>query len=447
VCSTGQKLDCTDATFNLTGVKRFVTNDACIAGTGRDSDITIIGGTWARGANAGTTTLEAMSLMFAFVDGIKIRDVTVTSSAGKYAIHLYMCTNFDVGPVTFNVFSDGVHITDCSNGRIGPVYGTTGDDSVAIMTRDGPTTWEIAGAAFTDMGSIVVDGVYTTTIKNGVKVLSGIDGASAALNVRNITVRNVDGAFSIYGVWLGGDSNYVTLGGGTLDGITVENVRNTAADAVRFIGPTTTFRGVRLRNVKGQTGHVYVNTGTTVEDVEVADTSLIWSGNRYLFNVLNGGVVTRAVLRNIRMGNGSTGSGMVSAASGSTLTHLILDNVHNQRSAWGIGDFFTTTAVWVRGLVGDTQTGYIHTNSGAVVTVREATMQAASGDDSNVAAGGTITSYALGFRCDMSKLVRVAGGQCWNTNAALTPASGTMIVGPWVCDGTTWKSLTNAATY
>jgi hypothetical protein len=53
------------------------------------------------------------------------------------------------------------------------------------------------------------------------------------------------------------------------------------------------------------------------------------------------------------------------------------------------------------------------------------------------------------FPCDLSLLTKVQGEMVYNTNAALTPVSGTAagLVGICVCDGTNWKNLVSGSTY
>lgn len=92
-----------------------IVNAAYVAGTGRDSNISIIGrGKIDRGANAGTG-LNRNIVMFQRVDGVVIKGLggllNFASTGGKFAVNLYACTNFEVGGLQLSVAADGVHIT------------------------------------------------------------------------------------------------------------------------------------------------------------------------------------------------------------------------------------------------------------------------------------------------------------------------------------------------
>ncbi|HVI77813.1 MAG TPA: hypothetical protein VM715_06550, partial [Candidatus Acidoferrum sp.] len=350
------------------------------------------------------------------------------------------------------VSSDGVHLNGANaNGEISHIYGTTGDDTVAILARDNATL-ELANTTAGGLGdveNIVVEHIYVNSNKNGVKVLSGrMDDGTTQLTVRNITIRNVNSTVSAYGVWLGGDPNYTALSGGVIDGVSVDTLKVTSGtNAAVQIHKSTTLRNVRVRNIRGSGQLVQLADAATVEDL-VVESLNVQGTNRYVVAIAAGttpgpAVCTKLTLKNIFYNASSNAAGLVSTANGSTLTALTIHDCHVARAAWAVGDFATPTNVYVRGLTSVSQNGWIHTATGGVVTVKEAALSTTSANESVTAvAGTTISSDDFGFRVKLGGIAKTVNGRAFNTDNTLTCG-----VGPVLCDGTTWKHLYTGATW
>lgn len=154
VIASGTTLDASGATITSTFVGNMLQNVNAKSTTNRDSDITIVGGTWQRNAGGPTATSVdgsasgAHSIFLRHVDRLTIRGLTVGSTGGKYMIAVGDVTNFHVSEISgATLSSDTVHITGpASNGVVEMVtVGTGGDDVVAITTTDYPGYSDVHG--------------------------------------------------------------------------------------------------------------------------------------------------------------------------------------------------------------------------------------------------------------------------------------------------------------
>jgi hypothetical protein len=210
VISSGTTLDASGASITSTFIGNMLQNVNAFSTTQRDSNITIIGGTWTRNAGGPPATATdgsangAHSLFLRHIDGLIIRELKVSSSGGKYMIAVGDVTNFHIFDITGgNLASDTVHITGpASNGLVERVTVISGgDDVVAITTTD--------YAAYSDVHGDVTD----------------------------ITIRGIKGGNTTRIVLVAGASYAAGQGDGhLLDRIIVDTVMQTGSGAVVWTG-------------------------------------------------------------------------------------------------------------------------------------------------------------------------------------------------------------------
>lgn len=449
VVNSGQRLDMSGCTVTLLAGSacNMVQNAAYAADTGRDSDIEIFGGTWARGSNDGVDPMDRHCIILANVDGVKVHDLTITSSAGKYAISLHSCTEFEVRDATFHTSSDGVHMVGaCSHGVISGIYGDTGDDSVAITTVDYPTyNYGTLG----DAHDILIERVYTDNndgTGNTVKVLAGkID--SVQTTAYGITIRDVSGFSAQQAIHLGGDPADADTQDGIIRDMVIDRVENRGAGhAVLFFEGE--FSNVTLRRISAPaatTGRaVQIALGAIVKDVTIENCYFAPPASTYAINIATGSPqpsVSLLRVRNCRLRVATKSAGLITTASSSqTLTTLMVEGLLVDQAAWAIGDFYTATDVVVSGLKAVDVTGWFNVRSGATVDVKAAAGMI--GNVQSIGNSGTARARDFGFLVDVGLLERTANGIAYNTNASRSCGAG-----PVVCDGTNWKHLFTGATY
>ena len=183
VVGSGTTLDMTACTVTLLpGSNCHMVENVAVAGAGRDHDITIVGGTWVRGANAGVGN-DRHSLFFRRADRLNVRDLRVTSTGGKYSVAAGDVTEVRVHDISLTTASDGVHITGPARAvDIRGISGTTGDDMVALTARD----WAAYDDVHGDIDDVIIDGVYAAGSAAAVKIISGTDTAVSAVSVSHV---------------------------------------------------------------------------------------------------------------------------------------------------------------------------------------------------------------------------------------------------------------------
>ena len=446
----GTTLDMTGCTVTLNAGSNcsMLMNNSNIVGSGTDTDITVKGGTWARGTVAGTGDNNTLhSLYFQRVTGLKVTDLTYTSTSGnKYGILVYACQNFEVGNITFAACSDGVHVTGTAkNGWIHDIFGVTGDDTVALASIDYSA---YNNGDLGDMSDIVVERVHTVnTGGNLVKVIAGsITGTPTYL--RNIVVRDIAGTAggSSKGLYLGGDPTEAGTYGGVIENFRGENIKNAGTNSAVLVYYST-LRGVTLANIISPTSYAYsidFSDGATVEDITIRDCYFSPVAGCYAINMHNSvpyPVVSSMRLFNCRLNVATQSAGLVSQPANATLTDLYVTNLRVDRAAWAIGDFGKSLNLYLDGISAGSINGWFIAENGVTVDVKGATGMAGA---TNFGQSGTgkAASRALGFLCDVSLVAKNAGDLAYNTNGALSCGAG-----PVICNGTLWKHLYTGATY
>jgi hypothetical protein len=491
-------LDATDATITLAGGSDWnMLNNAAVAATGtRDTNITIRGGHWNRGANGGTGS-GLHNMRFRRVDGLTVERASYASTTGKYALSIGDATRITVRDLHGrNAYSDGVHFAGPITGAVVQnITGSFGDDVVALT----PTDWTAYADVSGDITDVVIENIEATTNAAAVLIVGGATGASRRVRVRNIggTSTNTNrGAIRV-----GNDNAQTNTASGAVADVTIENVTTRVAATSPVIKVDgVSMSGIRIRGVRrndpaatAETIRVQPSVAATISSLSIADLDVtapttqpvvtvsnittigalqlsdaVVAGSSHLVNV--DGTVTDLSVRNARV-TGQSGYLLHFNNANAAVTRATFTGCHVQGTGGGglvrgiaatnglptlnvvgcvvtgvawIGDLGTTSDVTLSG------TSYLSPGQGlfnvratAALTVRGGGNNLTPGTaDITVAAGGTVTSRTFDFSAKASRLAKVANAMAFNNEAALSCG-----VGPIICDGTTWKHLYTGATY
>ncbi|MET8082932.1 hypothetical protein [Micromonospora sp. NPDC005237] len=476
-----------------------LTNTAVTDG-GRDRDITIIGGTWARAKGVGGTGPDLHTLRWRRVDGLTLKGLTVQTASDKYAISLGDVVDATVTEIRFAVHSDGVHIQGPAvRTRISGIRGSTGDDTVAITPRDWQAYDDVSGPV-TDT---VIEDVGAASLAALVKVLGG-SPETAALRT---TVRGVTGLAGNNVIWIGDDTaDWRTTGGrvddlvveqvaaatlpgrggmvhlngssvgrvqlrglrvqgprgneplvrvapfrpATLDRLTVEDVDAEQLDAAPLlsIARTATIGQLLVSGVTvagTSAGTAVAQIAGVVNDLTVRAVSLTASGDSYLLELpgwATHAAVRRASLSDVRI-VGRGGALVTAPAATHVLPRVAVSQTRTVGTPWLV-DLNTATELTVSNVtIDDTGGGVARVrNSGAAVVRGDGLRSGRGSRGATVATGGSLVSYTLELAVDVSELVRADGSRATNTNAALSCGTG-----PVECTGLTWQHLRTGATW
>lgn len=192
--------------------------------TQRVSDVVVLGGVWDRGANIETADNTSHSLVFRGVDRLTIRDVTYYSTAGKYGICVQNANNFVIEDCRFPAAaSDGIHVQGpASHFFIRNIMGTTGDDLVGVTPRD------YSKFLWGDEGDVTDGYIQRLALVNGLtRAVNLCEGNGR--NIRRITIDgvrgNITGNTTKAMIYVGRDTGEAGTQGGTIDGITIRDVK------------------------------------------------------------------------------------------------------------------------------------------------------------------------------------------------------------------------------
>jgi hypothetical protein len=414
-----------------------------------DTNITVIGGTWARGSNAGSFT-GLHSLLLRRVTGLRIADVTVSSSAGKYAIALGDVTNATVERCTFAVASDGVHVNGpATSVRIATIRGTSGDDAVAFTGNDFAAYADVVG----NITDALAEDVLVASATACVKLTAG-----ASTVVSNVTARKFRNlSATVVTAWsLADDTGTLNLknilfedfvGSGLSATGTVERLvlRNCAyvpivnsGTMVNILGTTIgelIVENARINQATYTANHmVNVTTSATITRVVIDRCELVASAAYFLVSAVVGNAITTVVIAKCRKDGISSSGGLVQAAFGGTLTAVFVSDTLALNNAW-IAD---TAATTVFTLTGVSCQSLFNIRATGAVTVRGSGL-VSTNNTVAITTGGTLASKSRDLRIDVSKLTQTAGDEANNVNSALSVPTG-----PVISDGTNWLPVGRA---
>jgi hypothetical protein len=445
----------------------------CIFGA-RDTNIALIGATGVvidGGSNTAGTAVLVHHVRFRHVDGLTIQGFKTTSVAGKFAVSLGDVTDYDVRNLKFNVSSDGVHIQGPAlHGIIDNISGYTGDDFIGIIPNDWSGTCDVAG----DVIDLVITNLYPeASIANAIQLVGG-----AGCITKSIRARGVYGSVNKFPITIGNEITHPQTATGSLDQIVVEdvtckpladfatvvlrpvaggtftlrNITKTVAGAVIQVGDGVITTAVNTLLVESprilSTGvsHVVTVFGT-VSDLTVRSPSGVVPASYQVVNLA--GAVASVARLTIVDDHTSGGSAIVGAiVVGQVLGMVtIVGSQHSGTHAW-IGDLATVTTLHMIGSNFNSSNGTFSVRATGNLSIYSSGCRYNSAGIT-VAAGGVVRCWNSDLRTDIAKLTKGNGDTAYNTNAALTPVSGTAagLVGPCVCDGTVWKNLATASTF
>jgi hypothetical protein len=300
----GETLDMTGCTVVPAAgyVGNLLRNEHSASTTDVDRDITVIGGTWNRGSGLGGG-LDRHTLVFRHLEGLTVRDVTVTSTGGKYALSLGAVRRVTVENFTCQCASDGVHVAGPADSvDITNVQGTTGDDMVALTARDWPAYADTVG----DITNVRVNGVFPTGSLAALKIISGTGTV-----VRGVQVHDIVGSTRIRPVAIMDD----TTGPTVADGVVIDGMDVAQSDPaygvvwLRGVASTDiTFRDVRQRSTQTATPLVLVDRTTNIRAFTI-DGWVVQPGANPLVGVYGSAVLGTTYLTRIG-GTGWTGAAL-----------------------------------------------------------------------------------------------------------------------------------------
>lgn len=458
----------------------------------RDSDITVVGGTWDRGSNSGVG-VNNHSLRFRRVDRLTVKGARFLSSSGKYAVSIGSCTNSICDSLNFSTSSDGVHVVDCVGGYVKNVSGTTGDDMVAFTCREGgvfSVYEDVAG----NIADFVVDGVFCDGSLTAFKFLAG-----AGTTIRGCTVRNIRGTTTnSIGILLNNTAADGTVDPSDIGGILVEDV-DVSPGSYCFQLSSTATRDVKFREIacRSSVSRIFTSSGTH-ETLDIDGVTVAAATNIVLF--LTGGTIRQAAIRNLRSYGSLTGVLGVWVQGSATIEELSVKGVRMHKASNGDALIYNSAGTISRLNVDDVIFSgggrILRVESGAASTTTYANISNVSlstGWDlaqiakpvelslSNVRvdaidsgalvkligpsaslvvrSGGAVSNpagragvsrdgtqvvrvVAPSFPADVSILAKNNGDAAYNTNAGLSCG-----VGPVISDGSSWKNVYSGATY
>lgn len=475
IIANGALVDATGATFVQPGTTntRMIYNTSLTLGTpgsARDSKISWTGGTFVKGTNqtnignAGLvgTGLDDHCIMFGFVDGLIVKNVTVNQSGtggnagtgGRYGCFVYNCTNFyfenyAAVSASLSVNQSTLQIAYSQQGHVKGVYGSFGDDMVAIVNGNNVADLLTNGAAVSE--NITIEDVFGTSPSTGVKLMPGSTTANTApfYNVQRCRVLNVRGSFGSRGgtaaIFCGGSATYATLQGGSLLDCEIQNVTQLqATTAAVYVTVCAESHGLVLRgcNNLGDAPAVLIDvTGSSAHSsVKVADadyTTAITSGSYYPISCTNSTLRT-LILENLRLNAATTGTatvGLVNAASAPGW--LVASGCRGTGKVLLLGTIATTCRISARGCEQEDANGlgWFNTVTGAVVTVCEWANNFFGGLNTITQTAGTV-----GVKNGASSLPGASG------TVALVAGTATVTPGSGMCSTTSQIRLTNLAT-
>lgn len=465
----------------------------------RDTNISVIGGTWDRQANhtAAPTVLDLHSISLVHVDGVTVRDVRYQSTNGKYGVYLADVTDFLVDGCRFDADSDGVHISGpASRGVIANTFGTTGDDTVALTANNyanynetagditdveirsvnaasGSNVVRVIGGVGTTVDRIFVDGVHGTAAANAVGcgndtastnttggtyktlIFKGVTalpttGATDQFgfplpNCANLTVRDSkwDNAYGNNGISLVGSAsldrvtieNYVVVGGGSNK---VAIYQNQAVNRMDVRGCTM------LGSPSGISHLVSMAGATNITELFVDGCACQWSGTSGALVFSNG--AGRPV--NLRVTNCHTyaGLGAYGSSTNSGAMRVVIATSHFQNAVNLIKNqssaLITCT---LQGVYADTLSGaaFALTNSASIAVLGGGLMTNGTFNLLSRSAAQSMRVDGPTLPCDVSTLTPTDGDLAYNTNGALGCGTGPAV---YQTTAAKWKGLYSGAT-
>lgn len=426
--------------LNANSKCNMIHNAAWVAGSGRDTNIRISGGSWVTATNNDAPAGQARFLcLLQRVDGVKVSDSSWTrtdsTDVGRNVV-CYACTGVEIARITHNTGGVGVNIMGASTGiHIHDIYGTTGDDFVVCNPID---ISAYNNGDFGDIAGLNIHDIYPTSCQNGVKLLAG-NNTGTPLSIRQAKIMNVYGATLSTGnlVWLGGDANDSKMLGGNHYDVRVDGVANigTGATVHVFGSGTGTLYGLEFSHIafndqstaKYTLGFDASLAALNVEDATVRN--CFWTGTQntsispivLASGAANTLAMGRLSLRDIdcnvtslhvtvmqgtaacalttftvadsRLNNQNTTGSWIDNhnATAPTLSQAFYTNLEAARSNYIAGQFKTATIVSMSNIKATTANALIRTEAGCNISILQADSVTGTNAKTISNNGGTIT--------------------------------------------------------
>lgn len=453
-------VDATGATFvQPNGVNtRMILNPSLLQGTPgttRDKNISWTGGTFLKGAgqtNVGKfstspTGLDDHCTMFGFVDGLNVKNFTVTQTGtggdagtgGRYGCYVWNCTNFFFENYTATSVSGAVNqstlqLAYCQNGHIKGVFGSDGDDAVALV--NGNQVGDMLANGLSHMENVTVEDVFGSAPSNGVRIMPGSTaGGAPFFNVQHCSVRNVRVSAGARGtsaaVYVGGAaSGYPNLQNGTVQDVEISDIKQLRAStpAVWIDGWSELFVTLRRINNLEDSTIVNIPLGTGHQRVKVTDcvfNTTITAGSQYPISCASSSC--RSIeLDNIQFQAATTGTATVGIVNGTAGPGwIVANNIRTTGKCFALGTFAATTRIVANGINGEDANGLGHfqTNTGAVVTVRGWNGCFSAGADSFSQVAGSVATNDSRLPGAHGSATLVAGTVVVNTGTGMATAA------------------------
>lgn len=428
VIGSGTILDARAATITLIAgsYERMLRNAADVAGTGRDTDIAVIGGRWVRAAgNFNSDGQHLHSIFLRKVDGVLVCDLRGETSDGKYMIALGDVTDFRVERISLATSSDGVHLTGpASNGYIGKISGTVGDDLVGVTTQDYSAYDDVRGP----ISRVTFDRLDCTPRSGSVPHTLALWGAGGYpltdITARGITAQN-NGSGLPLAVVLGGTTQAINLDGvagninvtyqqgagwngvGAHNRVSIRNVRyipgasltsavQVAGDASGTYACTVDQLIVDGVRADGQGTRTFpaldVSASAVVNRLSLVDCALVGSSGAALLYCwgTNSRIKQAHLTRCYRDGVDYSSGRVVNVDTGGRIDSLFLAQVVAEHCQWAVNISGSGgMAVYVAGCDLSDAINSVRAADGIAITLRSAASNLAT---NTTIAGGTITN-------------------------------------------------------
>jgi hypothetical protein len=401
--------------------------------------------------NAGAPPVNIHDLVLAGVSGVKINQLFAVN-ASKYGL-LLSAENADIGGFSFGPAgsnSDRIKCYGpCFDVNVHNSYGRGGDDVLSLQTEESSfNTYILAcgdvlnvrGEFLTSDGGVniiiypsnpylLVDEIELShSAVNNVGTQFAINESSPVGTVGSVHVHDLSARFS--------NNNPIVsvfqTGSGTIQNINIHDIDVGPAFAGGLYvqnAPSTTVGSVVASRIGGTfSGLLLYNYAGTVSQMILEDSYLTCGGSYTATLVTDGTQGTPAPISYLTLRNSTVlGNCAYAVTNYATGANIVFDGMVMPATRCGVSAF-VSSSISVR------NTNLVAASFGlARFQVVSKSETVTSGGGNNVYAGGawftfpnagTVTPYGFDIQCDVTKMNRVSGAFCFNTNAA--PGSGTL---------------------
>lgn len=289
-----------------------------------DKDVTVKGGYWNRGSNAGSNA-AAHSLLFRYVRNLKVDVEKVSSTAGRYAISCAAVWNSQVGIADAAAYKDGIHLMGPAEGfHITRLGGSYGDDAFSITAADydGGMT-DVSG----DVIGVSWDNINAASAQSLVKIMPGKD-----CRIDGVVGGITQGTYVNHGVWIGEDVLAAGTTGGTLGSIDFgtflgTQLSGTTASQIFLSSPSARLIKGKVIGTLVSGGFAVTTGGTTTASTETLDLEFDATGPGRLITGTNSNMTIKSTVVRGRYAQSSGSSSPINITGG------VWSEVNNQMSS------------------------------------------------------------------------------------------------------------------